>query len=325
MNQIEIVYLEPLGAAWSRMKDLLFRPFDLTRWMVIGFTAWLAQLGKGGGATGNFPFNHKYAGIHEIGAFLHQYLMLIIGLATGVLLLGVVIGLLVAWLGARGKFMFLDNALTGPAAVGEPWRRWRKQGNSLFLWRIAFGCILLGVLLVIGGLCVGVAWPDIHARVFNGWAITAIVAGFLLLLPTGLVAGYIMVLLDDFVVPLMRKHDLKTNAAWHLFLPLWRAQIGPFLLYGLIRYAVGLLLGVGLIFAGCLTCCCLFCIAGIPYAGTVLLLPLHVWKRYWGVEFMRQFGPDYDVWVPIPAELKATHNIPDSMQQPGDGMLKPSA
>ena len=49
-------YSQPLDHAWRRMKTLLFHPFDLGRWFVLGFTAWLAQLAGGysGGATEKF-------------------------------------------------------------------------------------------------------------------------------------------------------------------------------------------------------------------------------------------------------------------------------
>lgn len=306
MNPIEIAYLEPLESAWGKMKNLLFRPFDLSRWMVIGFTAWLALLGKYAGCGGNFNFprDYRHGSFQQLGTFLQQHLALVISIITGVLLIGAVVGLLLAWLSARGKFMFLDNALTGHAEIVEPWQCWRQQGNSLFLWLIAYGLIILGAALALCGLCLGLAWPDLQARVFSGRTVAAVVAGFFLLFPGLVVIGYIMVLLEDFVVPLMRKHNLKTNAAWHFFLPLLRIHFGPFLLYGLIRFAVDLLLGTGMVLAGCLTCCCLFCLAAIPYLGTALLLPIYVWRRYWGVEFLRQFGLEYDAWPAEPPPLK---------------------
>ena len=215
-----------------------------------------------------------------------------------------ILGLVLSWLSARGKFMFLENALTNQAEIAAPWRRWRVQGNSLFWWELAFGFILLAVVLVMIGLCIGLAWPDIHGKHFGGYAISAIALGFLLLLPYGLVAGYIMVFLHDFVVPLMRKYDLKTNAAWRRFLSLMRAHRGAFLLYGLLRFVIGLLLGITLGCVGCLaclfTCGCAMCIMAIPFIGTVIILPIIAWERYWGPEFLRQFGPEFDVWAGDP-------------------------
>ena len=42
----------PVGLAIDRMKRVLFQPFDPGKWLVIGFCAWLAALGRGGGGGG---------------------------------------------------------------------------------------------------------------------------------------------------------------------------------------------------------------------------------------------------------------------------------
>ena len=44
----EISVAEPVSPALERVKRILFQPFDLGKWFVIGFCAWLAQLGEGG-------------------------------------------------------------------------------------------------------------------------------------------------------------------------------------------------------------------------------------------------------------------------------------
>jgi hypothetical protein len=36
-----IRFMEPLGRAWQRMKQALFRPFDIHKWFVVGFNAFL--------------------------------------------------------------------------------------------------------------------------------------------------------------------------------------------------------------------------------------------------------------------------------------------
>jgi hypothetical protein len=310
MNAMPIEYVEPFGRAWGRMKDLLFRPFDLGRWIAIGFTAWLATLAEGGGGGGGFNLPvEDLRSLKGAGTYIHQHLTAIIVGASLLLLFCILLGVLLSWLSARGKFMFLDNALTNQAAIAAPWRSWRKQGNSLFWWELAFGCILLLVILALVGLCLALAWPDIHVKHFGGHAIAALALGFLLLLPCFLVLGYIMVFLGDFVVPLMRKHDLKTNAAWRRFLPLLRAHAGAFLLYGLLRFAIAFLMGMALGSAGCLlclfTCGCVGCLLATPFIGTVVLLPVFVWERYWGPEFLRQFGPEFDVWAGDPPAVPA--------------------
>ena len=48
----EINVVEPVSPAFERVKLMLFRPFDLGKWFVIGFCAWLAFLGEAGSGFG---------------------------------------------------------------------------------------------------------------------------------------------------------------------------------------------------------------------------------------------------------------------------------
>jgi len=41
--------IEAIPAAFRRMARTLFQPFDVRKWFVLGFCAWLANLGEGGG------------------------------------------------------------------------------------------------------------------------------------------------------------------------------------------------------------------------------------------------------------------------------------
>lgn len=40
--------IDPISPAIERVKLMLFRPFDLQKWLIIGFCAWLAYLGRRG-------------------------------------------------------------------------------------------------------------------------------------------------------------------------------------------------------------------------------------------------------------------------------------
>lgn len=305
MNTPPIAFIAPLEAGWARMKKLLFSPFDLSRWMIIGFTAWLATLGEGGGASAiNAPdsSNHHGSG----GNFVSEHLALIIAIGLVVLLFALAVGLVVSWVSSRGKFMFLDNVVTGVARVAEPWRRWKKQGNSLFLWSVGFGFIILGAVMLVAGLGLALAWPDMRAHVFHFRALIGVVIGGLLLALIIVPACCIGVFLTDFVVVLMRRNEITTTAAWGVFLRLFRSRPGPFILYLLLKLAFGMVVGMAVLLAGILTCCCGFIILAIPYIGTVAILPILAWERYWSIEFLRQFGPEYDLdAAAVPPSLPA--------------------
>jgi len=50
---------KPFGEAFELMKKILFQPLDLKKWLVIGFAAWLANLGAGGGCNFNYPNSRR--------------------------------------------------------------------------------------------------------------------------------------------------------------------------------------------------------------------------------------------------------------------------
>ena len=54
---MSISVTDPIGRAINRAKYITFQPFDIGKWFVLGFIAWLAALGEGGGfgGGGNFP------------------------------------------------------------------------------------------------------------------------------------------------------------------------------------------------------------------------------------------------------------------------------
>ena len=45
----DIDVAKPVGLALDHVQRMLFRPFDLSKWIIVGFCAWLAGLGESGG------------------------------------------------------------------------------------------------------------------------------------------------------------------------------------------------------------------------------------------------------------------------------------
>ena len=48
---------EPVSLAMKKTKEILFAPFNAGKWFTLGFCAWLAYLGSGGGSGFNSNFN----------------------------------------------------------------------------------------------------------------------------------------------------------------------------------------------------------------------------------------------------------------------------
>ncbi|MDE3246522.1 MAG: hypothetical protein KGN80_10575, partial [Acidobacteriota bacterium] len=97
-------------------------------------------------------------------------------------------------------------------------------------------------------------------------------------------------LLLDFIVPIMYRLEVKTVEAISVFrqeiLP---GHTGAFVLFYLMKIALGLAAAVVIIAGTCLTCC----IAGLPYLSSVAFLPIFVFFRCYSLCFLEQFGEEW--------------------------------
>jgi hypothetical protein len=296
--------------ALERMKDILFRPFDLGRWFVLGVSAWLATLGEGGGSsfpsfntgdlggggkggTGSAPQSFEQV-MESVRAFFNQHGQMVLAVGVLALILGLAFGLLMLWLRSRGKFMLLDNVVCNRAEIGLPWRAFAQHGHSLFLWYVGYSLVCLLVFALLAALAFfGILLPCIKARMFVEGVIPTIVVLGLVWLLVAVVLGYVMRFMEDFVIPLMYRSDLTATEAWRHFMPIFRANTGAFIVYGLFYLLLGMLAGLCVLAFALVTCCIGGCLMAIPYVGAVVLLPVTVFFRAYSLEFLAQFGAAY--------------------------------
>jgi hypothetical protein len=300
---MKIEYVEPLSRAWNRMTAALFEPFDLGKWFVLGFTAFLAgPLNGHMGSSGSKFRGGKDVDWGDVVDFPYTFWDWLIDHAVwfSLLVLGItaVIGVLflLAWLSSRGKFMFLDNVVHERAKVTQPWHQFRMEGNSLFLWRLVFGIICLAVitLLLIRGFIIA---THIHGKGFHAGFVTTVVGTTLLALSAIAIIACISLFLNDFVVPIMYINNVTASQAWRLFLPLLARHWFWFILYGLLVLMLRFFVIVCVVMLGLSTCCLGFILLGIPYIGSVVTLPISYTFRAFSLEFLEQFGPDYTIFL----------------------------
>ncbi|HEX41388.1 MAG TPA: hypothetical protein ENN81_04925 [Phycisphaerales bacterium] len=103
-------------------------------------------------------------------------------------------------------------------------------------------------------------------------------------------------LTEDFVVPIMYLETSSCLCAWGRFMEQLKAHFGMIVLYLLFQIVLAMAIGVLLFVVVMATCCVACCILMIPYVGTVLLLPVLVFKRSYSLYFLQQFGPEFDVF-----------------------------
>lgn len=285
---------------------MLFRPFDLGRWFIIGFCAWLAYLGNGGGgggSGGNWNGSHENQaemaeGLNSAKEYLFNNLFWIVPVAAIVMVLIIGIGLLVAWLNSRGQFMFLHCVAENKSEVKVPWHKFRAHGNSLFLFRIVLGLIGLAIVTV-----------PILGIVFLVIAMTAKAIPLMTFVPGIIVCSLILLVLStalllvkkftfDFVVPIMFMRTASCTAGWREFMAILSANKARLALYILFQIVISIAIGTIIFIGACIGCClcCASVLLFIPYIGTVILLPIFVFKRAYSLYYLRQFGPGFDVF-----------------------------
>ncbi|UCE07188.1 MAG: hypothetical protein JSW07_03900, partial [bacterium] len=258
---MNIAYTTPFSRAWNRMTTALFKPFDLGKWFVVGFTAFLAGLteghgGGGGSSRTKIHRHHDFGDVIDFPRTIWEWLMDNPGWFTLIVfgaLFVIALAILLTWLSSRGKFMFLDNVVYNRSKVTQPWHEFRMEGNSLFLWRIVFGLIVLSVITLFLIQIFYIA-SDIYEAGFESDFIMPIMGMGLLALLVILVIAYISAFLNNFVIPIMYKHRITTTQAWRQFLPLFSEHWGYFILYGLFLLVLHILAVIVVITVGLFTC-----------------------------------------------------------------------
>ncbi len=297
-----IQYIEPLSQGISRMKRALFKPSDMKVWFTVGFTAFLAGLANIGFSSGPSFRNRSKFEMEQLLYFPQrawEWLMnhpawaTLIAVATFAL---IILGIILTWLSSRGKFMFLDNVVWNRARVVAPWYEYRREANSFFLWTFVLGLILLALVIV----CVSYIFiylQTLYESSGSGRALImpAILAGLAFFF-ISIVNLFIFALLKDFVVPVMYRDRITTWKAIQKFFPTFLSHFFHFIGYELFTLCLWILIGLGIIIAGCVTCCIGFLILMIPYINAVVLLPISYAMRSFSVEFLEQFGPEYRVF-----------------------------
>jgi hypothetical protein len=315
----EISVAEPVAPALERVKQMLFKPFDLAKWITLGFCAWLAGLGESGGGGGGGNFNtgnhfgdHNGQPAEQLRHFYHEardYVMFnlgwIIPVAILLVLFLVMLWLLVLWLNSRGKFMFLHCVALDKAEVAEPWSKFKDEANSLFRFRIGLG--LIGMVLTLPlavFMLLAILRMFLQGEADVAGVMTAVGLGLGLLL-VALVLAVIRKFLVDFVVPIQYLRGGSCLSAWGTFYALLAECPGQFALYLLFQIVLGMAIGIIVFAAVLLTCCCAGCLMLLPFIGTVLLLPVLVFKRAYPLYYLAQYGYDVFSIPPAPAPSPA--------------------
>jgi len=288
---MNISVTDPITPAWNHMVRILFKPFAFKKWLALGFCAFLAQCGEQSGGSGsNLWTRPPGSSMDEGKAWVESNFDLFITLVVTGIVLFILLGLLITWISSRGKFMLLDGIVKNRGAVHEPWTEYKTEGNSLFLFSIVLGALLLFCFSIIGGISALIALPDIQSETFSGAGIAAIVVGGLLLFFYILVCIALSFFMSVFMVPTMYLKRVKAIEAWKTaWSELCKGHFGSAILLFLMMVVLGIASGTVGMFAICATCC----LAALPYVSSVVLLPITVFFACYALCYIQQFGSEW--------------------------------
>ena len=289
-----------VSQAFSRMVDLLFRPFDIARWFSTGFCAWLAYIGT------QSSFNFQNTGEFSTGVMKKQADHILdkfvqipahpmeLAVMTGAVLFALLFALWLCAVRSRGDFMFLHCWYRPATPIRQCWQASKAAGHELFVWRvyfflIAFLLFVLNAAFAYGQvlkpyLAAGKVWDAVLTKPAVGCATAAV----LLALAVQLVAHFA----KAFVVPVMYWQGVTATRAWLVVFALVNQY--PFAVMGYL--ACGMACGVVALFVivafGLMTCCIGFIPMVLPYLGAVTLLPFYFFFRGYPVCFLSQWRPE---------------------------------
>ncbi|NOZ60201.1 MAG: hypothetical protein GXO74_00820 [Calditrichaeota bacterium] len=298
---MQIQFFEPLSRAWNYMVKALFKPFDIGNWFVLGFSAFLADLLEGPGAsgTGRWKGGHlqDFEGISAIPDLVKEWSQKHPGIVTLIIagiILAIAILVLLTWLSSRGKFMFLDNVIRNRALVTQPWYEFRNEGNSLFVWRLIFGIVSALTIILWIAVLIFIVIGAHSENIFPNIGFIFLMALSVLLIIFAIL--YIAMFLTDFIVPIMYKNRISATDAWREFLPVFSQHWFYFILYGILKFFLYIIVVVAIVLVGFFTCCLGFLLLIIPYVSSVVTLPISFTFRSFSVAFLEQFSPEFKLF-----------------------------
>ena len=260
---------EIIAASWEWTRTILFRPFQIKKWLVLGFIALLAgQFTYGANSRGNINLPKQDSGqpaIEEtteadraapaesvmpdpLGKFFTP-----IEKATDfnrwsffketnkavIIFIIVFLFFIFTWLYSRFSFIFLEAIVKNDASVKMPFHENKSAGNSYFLWNVIIaliGSAFVGLLGLAGYLSlsrIGIFSQGIKPGA--GRIILAVLPVLLTFIVFVIIAVLLNFVVRNFILPVMYKDKVGILKAWPPVLSILKEHKGSVSLYLLIK------------------------------------------------------------------------------------------
>lgn len=346
--------LDSFSLAWDRMVLLLFKPFSIKRWCLIGFSAFLASFITGEGSNMNFPSGggSSYGDDKKsAAATINQVWSLASETHASF---------------SRGQTAMPMVKTGGTSLVAASATTWSPEKWGLEVWLpIIVGAVVIflavivvlmwlgcrGQFMLVDNLVKGTAlvkapWKEFKgpANSFFGFYLVIFGASLVALLGFG-GAGFAyyklvpyaetwgywtpavlggLVFIAVFVVFGVVMFFIREFGVLWMYKnggTAWAASRQVLALGGqhpvdfILYLIIRIVIAIATALLGCVAGCLTCCLGFLPYVGSVLLLPLTTFRVWYSVECFAGLGPDCDVRVATPPPQP-----PPSLPEPPVGL-----
>jgi hypothetical protein len=226
------------------------------------------------------------------------------------------LSLLVMWVRSRTIFVYIDDVASGRFDLVRPWGEHGAHADSFFaLSLVVQGASFIVLVLILGLGGFFVLWARANDWAGGAMALVLIPLAFVFLLAV-LAAAILSMVLRDFVAPLQISRNVGSREASSVFLSMFSANPGLMIGYAILKFVVGIGVGLLVLIVGCLTCCLGF----LPLINQTLFQPVYYAERAWSLKFLAQLGEDvFKKLAPPPASSTPAYESPsDALTGPID-------
>lgn len=218
---------DALSVSWRWMVDVLFKPFKLKKWCLLGLIAFIMGLSGFFAQGPNIFLQLGRMSFHKaVRPFLGEKILPMIPvIILGGLVLFVVV-LVLMYIGVRFHFIYLYSIAQNKIQIRRGWHNLGRQANSFFGWMI---------LLTLAGVCAFIViFVVMIACIF------LIIPFVLLGIPLALAFPVCALYIQSIIVPIMYVKRVNFLEAYRISRQFWKKNINQIALFLLLNYGIGI-------------------------------------------------------------------------------------
>jgi hypothetical protein len=240
--------LEALRPAWEATHSLLFRPFQRKQWISLSV---VCQFLGGGTSTAAFQWGFSALPIDFRAADTMMRLRSVLAehASLAFLTTALTLGLILAAVYVRCvlRFALIDGIVKQHMAARAAWKDQKSNGRNYFVGLTVVIGTLLAVTLAAVFVSIRVL-RYLNATGYPEWLVSVfLIAELVAVIGTGLFVAILITLTDDLVAPLIYAENISLLAAWRKTGQLAWREPGAFFAYVLLRFAIGMIISIGVL------------------------------------------------------------------------------